>query len=425
MKEDFLHYVWKFKKFDFLNAKTTTGEAIRIINFGLHNQQAGGPDFFNAKIEVGSQLWAGNVEIHLKASDWYAHYHETDAKYDNVILHVVWEEDVKVFRKDETPIPCLELNALVDKNAVKNYQKLLAGQAQYLNCENDFSKVDDFLLNNWIERLYVERLEIKHEFIAKLLEKTRNNWEAVLFLSLAKNFGLNKNGSAFLQVAESISIQVVQKIKLAESLEALLMGQAGMLDQEIEDAYFQKLQKDYFYLRHKYQLRAPLGSGVQYFRLRPHNFPTIRLSQLAHLYVSTPNLFSKIKETSSKKDLYRLLNCTGGEYWQTHYSFGKSGKKSKKALSEKFKDLLIINTIVPILFSYYQSLGKSAPEHLFGWMRNLPAEQNAVVKKFNSIRPKTATNALASQAILHLKNNYCDKNRCLQCAVGLNLLKRK
>ena len=364
MKEDFLHYLWKFKKFNFLKAETTAGENIKILNSGLHNVQNPGPDFFNAKIEIGNQLWAGNVEIHLKSSDWYAHHHERDAHYDNVILHVVWEDDVAVFRKDKTQIPTLQLKDWTLPEMLSNYKNLLEAPQKWINCESDFHQFTDFQLKNWLERLYVERLEQKSILIKKLLKETENNWEAVLFQLLAKNFGLNKNGKAFLAMAKSIPFSVVRKIEEVEILEALYFGQANLLSQETDDSYFIQLQKEYEYLKHKFQLQAN-QQEVQFFRLRPPNFPTIRLSQLAQLYIHQKNLFSKIKAIQTLEEIYQLFEIETSSYWKNHYSFGKESKVTTKKLSKKFIDLLIINSIVPIKFAYQKSQGKVEVENLF------------------------------------------------------------
>ena len=200
MQEDFLHYIWKHKKFEISNLKTTNNEMVSIISVGTHNQNTG-PDFFNAQINIAEQLWAGNVEIHVKSSDWFLHNHETDSNYDNVILHVVWEHDTDVFRKDNSNIPTLEIKQYVSKEALNNYEKLFSKSQKWINCEQDFSSVDDFIVNNWLERLYFERLERKSEIIKQLLSDSKNDWEAVLFKMLTKNFGLKVNGDSFLQLA--------------------------------------------------------------------------------------------------------------------------------------------------------------------------------------------------------------------------------
>jgi len=422
MKEDFLHYLWKFKKFNFLNLVTTSNEPLQILSVGLHNTNTGGPDFFNAKIKINEQVWAGNVEIHLKASDWYVHAHEEDSNYDNVILHVVWEEDVEVFRKDETVIPTLVLKDYCKLQLLKNHQKLFESPQKWINCEQDFHAFTDFQLDNWLERLYIERLEEKSTLITELLKSTGNNWEAVLFQLLAKNFGLNNNGLAFLEMAAVTPIEIVRKINDAQQLEALFFGQCNMLKEEKEDAYYLQLQKEYAYLKHKFELSPIQQNSVQFFRLRPPNFPTIRLSQLAQLYFKQQQLFSLIKNASTVKEFHEIMRVPTSEYWERHYSFGKENKKSKKMLTTSFTNLLIINTIVPLKFAYQKHLGKPEVDPLIKLLASLKAEENSVVKKFNQLRENTANNAFTSQALLQLKPNYCDKNKCLQCELGASLL---
>lgn len=426
MKEDFLHYIWKFKKFDFLKAETAEGESLEIFKIGAHNQTQAGPDFFNAKLKIDGQLWAGNIEIHLKSSDWYTHQHETDPAYDNVILHVVWEHDVEVYRKDNSPIPTLILCDLINLNALANYNTLLnAPTYKWINCEKDFHNFSDFEVINWLERLYIERLEEKSTVIYKILQDTTSNWEATLFRLLAKNFGLNVNGEAFLSIANSFSYPVITKIKNTAQMEALLFGQAGLLIASYETAYYQNLQNEYSYLTRKFDLARKGVLPVNYFRLRPPNFPTIRLSQLAVLLNSQKNLFGKLIEENDLKKIRAIFEVEATEFWKTHYSFKKESKARRKKLSKKFVDLVLINTVVPLKFCYFKQKGDMDYEKLFDLIRQLPQENNNIVRGFNKLRPKTAENALESQALIQLKKNYCDKNRCLHCSLGLKLLQRE
>ena len=422
MKEDFLHYLWKFKKFDTLNLKTSNKEEVTITHVGQYLELAG-PDFFNAQITIGNQKWAGNVEIHLKSSDWYVHHHERDAGYENVILHVVWEHDTEIFRKDNTEIPVLELGQYVDKNTVANYQSLMAPKS-WIYCEKQLKEVSEFTLKNWQERLFFERLERKSKPIYELLEQTNNDWEAVLFSLLAKNFGLNANGDVFYQNAKSIPFTIIRKeCTEVENLEALLFGNAGLLDSEKEDNYFKDLKIRYFYLLHKYQLENINLAPVEFFKHRPDNFPTIRLSQLANLYHCRHNLFSKISALNSVKSCYDLFQISSSAYWENHYQFDKESPKKKKTLSKAFVDLLIINTIIPIQFAYAKSIGKEISENLIQLVMDVDPEKNAIIDKFTSFGIKT-TNAFESQSLLQLKNEYCSKSRCLDCAVGVELMKQ-
>lgn len=421
MQEDFLHYIWKYKAFDSLGLKTTKGEPISVQQLGQHNLNAG-PDFFNAQLVIAQQLWAGNVEIHIKSSDWYVHHHETDKAYDNVILHVVWQHDTEIFRKDNSEIPTLELKPFVDNTLISKYQKLMKSKS-WINCENSFPEIDKFLLNNWLERLYIERLKRKSEVIEHLLETTNNDWEAVLFIMLLKNFGLKVNAEAFFSLGKSIEFSIVRKIQTSlVSLEALLFGQAGLLENDLEDPYFMELKSEYLFLKQKFQLSSGYITPLQFFRLRPLNFPTIRLAQIANLYHQRQHLFSQLLASDTIDSFYKLFELSTSPYWKTHYTFKKTSKVSEKKLSKSFIHLLLINTIIPVKFYYAKQNGEPIEEQLIELMQNLPSEKNTIIEGFNRLQ-KTSTSALDSQALVQLKTEYCDKHQCLKCAVGNSLLR--
>lgn len=423
MREDFLHYIWKFKKFTTAQLSTVAGDPVELVSLGNHNLNAG-PDFFNAQVRIGDQLWAGNVEIHLKSSDWYVHNHEQDPAYDNVILHVVWQHDADIFRKDNTAIPTLEIEPFVDAQILNNYQKLTTSKQKWIYCETDFASVDDFVLSNWLERLFIERLERKSGEVETLLKASKNNWEAVLFKMLTKTFGLKVNGQAFAQLANSLEWNTVKKLTQDQTqLEAVLMGQAGLLDESKEDTYYKNLQKEYGYCKTKFGLNNQHVPPVQFFRLRPPNFPTVRLAQLAGLYHSQPQLFSKLMEVKTVNEAYDLFKISVSDYWRTHYNFTSMSKSTSKKLTKSFIDLLLINTVLPLRYSYAKYRGQEVSENVLALAQAITAEKNSIVKKFNSIK-KVATNALESQALLQLKNEYCNKQQCLQCAVGNAVLNR-
>lgn len=429
MNEDFLHYVWKFQKFVKRDLKTISGDILSVVAVGQHNLNSG-PDFFNAKLTIGEQLWAGNVEIHIKASDWYVHQHQKDDAYDSVILHVVWEYDADIFRKDGTTIPTLELKRCIASEVIVGYRKLFKTNHKWINCEEDFAHIDSFLLKHWLERLYVERLEQKATRIELQLKAKNNHWEAVLFELLCKNFGLKVNGASFLSIAQSVDFSVVQKCSQHQiDLESLLLGQAGLLEGTFEEGYFLTLQKRYAYIKHKFQVSNHTVIPPKYFRLRPPNFPTIRLSQLATLYCTQKHLFSAVVAIASEAvseeiiiKLYKLFSVSASSYWDTHYNFGViSGKRSKK-VTKKFVDLLLINTLVPVLFCYGKQQGSNSIELLLQVMKRIVPEENSVVTKFNQLQ-SVAHHAFESQAVLQLKETYCDKNRCTECAIGNAILK--
>ncbi|TDE04785.1 DUF2851 family protein [Flavobacterium sandaracinum] len=423
MKEDFLHYLWKFKKFDALNLRTFNDEEITIINVGQYLELAG-PDFFNAQITIGNQKWAGNVEIHLKSSDWYVHHHEMDSAYENVILHVVWEHDTEIYRSNNSEIPVLELKNHVDPATIQNYQSLMAPKS-WIFCEKQIKEVDEFIFKNWQERLFFERLERKSKPIFDLLEQTNQDWEAVLFSLLAKNFGLNTNGEAFFKMAQSIPFSIIRKESFeVENLEALFFGMAGLLDSEKEDNYYKELKFRYFYLLHKYQLEHLMADQVQFFKHRPDNFPTIRLSQLANLYHTHQNLFSKISTLNSLKNSAQVFQIGVSPYWENHYQFDKESPIKKKMLSKSFVDLLLVNTIIPLQFAFAKSQGKEIMEDLINLLNGLNPEKNAIIDKFSSFGI-VSKSAFDTQSLLQLKKEYCNKSRCLECALGLELVKSK
>ncbi|MCM4159722.1 DUF2851 family protein [Antarcticibacterium flavum] len=424
MKEDFLHYIWKFKKFNPGLARTVHGDPVTLIDPGMANVNSG-PDFFNAKLKIGEQLWAGNVEIHIKSSHWYEHHHEKDEAYDNVILHVVWEDDLEIYRKDNSLLPVMELRDIISPATFQNYRELLlAPNASWINCEGSFHSFEEFDLQNWLERLYLERLEAKSKVLLELLKKYENDWEAVLFRLIAKTFGLKVNGSAFLSMAQSFDFKVVRKCRDSLlSLEALFLGQSGLLEEEVEDVYFKELKKEHLYLKKKYRLENKYVERPKFFRLRPDNFPGLRLAQLAALYNGVPHLFSAVVEAGSVQDLKRIFSVAPSAFWKTHYTFSKEHTARNKKLSAAFVDLLIINSLLPVRFSYEKITGTGDPSVILNMVEQLKVENNTVINKFNSIRPGIGTTALDSQALLELKNNYCDKNACLQCNLGIKLLK--
>jgi hypothetical protein len=421
VKEDFLHYIWQYKKFDFSNLTTVTGESLTIQNCGNYLQQAG-PDFFNAQIIIGNQRWAGNVEIHVKSSDWYLHHHQNDTNYDNVILHVVWKHDTPVFRKDNSEIAVLEIKNYIPNEILDNYKSLLSPK-KWIYCENQIDTIDSFVLENWLERLFFERLERKSISVDQLLTETGNDWEAVLFCLLAKNFGLNTNGETFLKIAKAIPFSIIRKESFeVDNLESLLLGSADLFPADAQDNYTKDLKKRFEYMIQKYQLKKIIVEPVQFFKHRPDNFPTIRLAQLAMLYHKQPNLFSKFIAVRTLEELYQLFEVSIAEYWETHYQFDKESPKKKKQLSKSFIDLLVINTIIPIQFAYAKSQGKEISESLLDLLKQVIAEKNVIVEKFSGLGIK-AKNAFETQSLLQLKNEYCNRNKCLQCALGIQLLK--
>jgi len=423
MNEDFLHYVWLYKMFSKVDFKTTGNEHLSIIKSGLHNKNAG-PDFLNAQLKIDGQTWIGNVEIHLKASDWYMHNHEKDLNYDAVILHVVWENDVAIYMKNNKPIPTLVLKNFIDETVLNKYKNLFLAPTTWLPCKNAISTVDKFIFNNWKERLFFDRLERKSEEINTLLQQENNNFEAVLFQLLIKNFGLKVNGNSFLRLAQSVDYSVIKKLSFhTNQLAALLFGQAGFLEEETEDKYQKELRKEYDYLKHKFKLNHIPKNEFSFFRMRPNNFPTIRIAQLVALFHKHQNLFSKLIAIDNLEEFYEIFTVVVNPFWQTHYNFDSISKKSSKKITTSFIDLLIINTIIPLKFLFQKSRGEVHEEFFLVLLKKMKPEKNSIISKFSEIGV-SSKNAFDTQTLLELKNNYCAPKRCLECAIGNIILKR-
>ncbi|TAL62508.1 MAG: DUF2851 family protein [Bacteroidetes bacterium] len=440
MQEEFLHYLWKFRLFDGKYLLTQSGDPIEILKVGESNSDSG-PDFFNAKIKIGKTLWAGNVEIHVHASDWEAHKHQNDKAYDNVILHVVHEADKELKRKNGEILPTLELKGKIPEGLYKKYLSFKESK-DWIPCGKQVQIVSSFTLTHWFDRLLIERLERKTLPIIDSLSENQNNWEETFYRHLAYGFGLKVNAQPFELLAKSLPLNILAKHKDSFlQIEALLFGQAGMLDpspsrlhshpspaarlskgQRVPDDYFLQLQKEYEFLKKKFKLK-PIDSHLwKFMRLHPPNFPTIRIAQFANLIYKSLHLFSKMIESTNIYTIRSLLHAESSEYWITHYRFGKSSPSRKKILGEDTKNLLLINTIVPFLFVYAKQKGEpQLMERALDFLDKTEAERNSIIAKWNSLGIKSE-NAYQTQALLQLKNEYCSKKRCLECEVGAKLL---
>ena len=423
MIENFLHYIWLYKKIDILHLKTTQLEPLEVISVGFPNPNSG-PDFFIGQLRIGEHIWVGNIEIHIRSSDWYIHNHQNDKAYDNVILHVVYEHDADIFRADNSVIPTLELKTFISNDLLSAYKNLIAKGQRWINCETSIDSISRFTWIEWTDRLYFERLEDKSRCISELFSVTKANWEATLFLMLAKTFGSKVNGDTFLRMARSFDFSVLQKVRSnAMQLEALFFGQVGLLDNVCDNAYYMQLKSTYKYLRQKFQLENIGVPDAKFFRLRPINFPTIRLSQLANLYAKEPQLFSKVIDADNISIYYDLFDTTVSKFWEWHYTFDKASKSRKKSITKTFIDLIIINTVLPLKFFYSKQKGLDISDHLIKLISSLPTENNHIIRKFNALKV-TPSNAMSSQALIQLKTVYCDHNKCLKCAVGHELLSK-
>ena len=423
MKEEFLHYVWKHKLLSTHELCSTENQSLYIINYGQFNVNSG-PDFLNARIKIDEIEWYGHVEIHVNASDWYVHNHENDPAYETVILHAVWNNDVAIYDKGNLIIPTLILKPITSKVLLQNYQKFNLLPRTWIPCENQLGNIPSFVLSNWMERLFFERLEKKHNIIGALLAKNKANYEATLFQLLATNFGLKINAPAFYCFANSFDFYVIKKVQHNKTkLSALFFGQAGFLEEEFEDVFYNELKSTYSYLKHVFNLKPIANQQFQFFKIRPTNFPTIRIAQLSALYFKYKKLFSQIMDLEHVQETYKLFSIKLPKYWETHYSFQTESKKSYKKLTKPFIDLLLINTIIPLQFYYAKRQKVNHDASSLKMIKAIQPEKNSTLLKFSKCGV-IAKNALESQALLELKNEYCNHKKCLQCAIGNHLLQR-
>ena len=419
MKEDFLQYVWKFQKLNKSTFKSVQGNRVNVITTGDHNEIAG-PDFIGARIAIDGQEWAGNIEIHIKSSDWYVHKHQEDVAYNNVVLHVVWEDDVAVFDQNNNQLETVELKGLIDEMLIQNYESLIE-KKKWIFCENNIRNIDAFTWVFWKEQLIVRRLKRKIIHFERQLSEMNNDWETLLFILLAQNFGLKLNTLAFEQMARNLSFKVFRKEHPEVlSLEALLFGQANLLDRDSEDSYVQQLLVEYDYLKHKYKL-IETGIRLNFYGMRPTSFPTIRLSQLAAVYHKRHTLFLKVIEAKTMVELYNIFEAAASSYWDTHYTFGKKSGTSVKKLSKSFIDLLIINTVIPLKFMYARSRGKECLEKVLVLLKAIMPEKNKITSNFEGLGVKLES-AADSQALIELKTRFCNEHKCLRCQIGNKLL---
>lgn len=416
-----LQFIWHFRYFNTGSLRTTDGKNLQVIHPGNLNTNQG-PDFLEAKIKIGNTLWAGNIELHINSSDWYAHNHSSDKNYNNIILHVVWINDKPVKDKAGETISTLELQPLVSKFMLKNYEQLMKSQG-FVPCENYLPVLSAIGWLSWKERLVAERLERKSSIILKQLNDSNQHWEEIFWWLLAKNFGMKVNANAFEQMAMSLPVNILAKHKnQIHQLEALLMGQAGLLAGNFYEDYPQLLQKEYNFLQKKYKLKQII-KAPDFLRMRPANFPTVRLAQLVMIIYHASHLFSKIKDLKDVTEVKKLFDVTANDYWHYHYMFDEPAPYKPKNLGSQMIENIAINTVVPVLFSYgWHRNENSYREKAIAWLQQLAPEQNNITKQW---KLKTVQNhsAFDSQALIELKNNYCAQKKCLDCAVGNKILK--
>lgn len=430
--EQLLHYCWKHKLWPLEGLQTTDGRSVEVLDPGLHNRNSG-PDFFNAKVKIGGTLWVGNVEIHDKSGDWYAHGHERDVHYNSVVLHVVGMVNRDVKTQEGNFIPQMVLKVPVSVH--DNYAELLRTDA-YPPCYKIIPELTQLMIHAWLAALQTERLEQKTVAIAERARQANGSWEDAFFMTLARNYGFGINGDAFEEWARHIPLQAVGRHRDdLFQIEAIFMGQAGLLElsaiperyqQDTQnEGYFDKLRHEYQFLAHKFSLK-PMDSNLwRFLRLRPQNFPHIRISQLANLYYERRASLSALVECKDMVSLADLLRTQVTPYWETHYTFGSESIRSAKHLSASSINLLIINTCIPMLFAYGRhAMREELCDRAFDFLEQMRAEQNHIIRMWQEVGLEVKT-AGDSQALIQLKREYCDKRDCLRCRIGSEYLKQK
>lgn len=418
MNEAFLHYLWKYKLYSKEDLTTTEGEAIEVVYPGTHNDNAG-PDFLDARIRIGKTLWAGHVELHIKSSAWNEHGHQHDKNYDNIILHVVYEDDIS---KSSLKLPTLILKNRYHPDLWNNYTGLMRSMT-WVACSHRLKEVPEFVIYNWMDAILVERLQSKVEIVNQLLKDNNESWEESFYQRLAANFGLKVNTDSFQALAKSTPLAIIQKHKDNPlQIEALLFGQAGFLDAARSDEYRKKLHDEYQFLKGKFKLTSLYFPSWKFLRLRPAAFPTIRIAQLAALLSGSPNIFSRVMEAEDFDQVRSIFQTRVSDYWSEHYVFERKSAKSEKAIGDSFFNSILVNTIVPFLFAFSQWKGdEGMKERAFRILERIQPENNQVIRKWQSlgVDPQHAGH---SQALLQLKREYCDHKKCVNCAIGNYLI---
>lgn len=425
MREDFLYYVWKLQYFDKRALSTCQGESLNILHPGTRNDHAG-PDFLKSSIVINNITWHGHVEIHINASDWHAHQHQTDEAYNNVILHVVWNYDKDIQQQDGTMIPTLALKDRVAPKLHQQYQQLIHNQTT-IPCAKYLPKVADLHKASMLDKAIFQRMTNKNNLVYRFLEANKGDWQETAYQLLAYNFGFKVNSSTFLDLALNLPFKTLAKhTDNLLQIEALLLGQAGLLPTNTpsQDEYLEALQKEYNYLAHKYQLKvgSVQASQWKFFRLRPANFPTLRIAQFAQLLHQNPSIFSLLVNTPTQI-LYKKLAITQSSYWQKHYQFAKPSKTAIPGLGKTSIEQILINTAVPLLIAY----GKTKDEQDYvdkaiAILQQLPAEHNTIMRHWAGVGIQ-AKSAFDSQALIELFNNFCVQKQCLSCHIGVSIVR--
>jgi hypothetical protein len=425
LKEELLQFIWKYQLFDKSKLSTQGGEELEIISQGILNTDSG-PDFSNSRIRVGNTFWAGNIEIHTYTSGWFLHKHHLDKAYQSTILHVVFENDLDTPTLSSIQIPHLVLKGRLDERLLKKYENIILSHL-WIPCLENLHQVSGMTIRLWLERMLIERIEKRHLKIIETLRQNANNWPESLHQLLARNFGILANADAFERLARITPLNLLLwHNENIFQLEALLFGQSGMLEKKFCDDYPKKLQEEYRFLRNKYQLSPMEASEWKFARMRPSGFPTLRISQYADWIHKYANHFTKIFEVKGIKELYNYFQVSASTYWDTHFSFDSEPHKSCiKVLGKSSLNNILTNTVLPFTFSYGKENNlKAQQERAIRFFEQLPPEKNSITLKWDQLGFPNES-ASDSQALIQLKKHYCDARKCLECSIGVSILKKK
>ncbi len=423
MKEDFLHFVWKEQLFNTSGIKTEEGYPIQIIEKGHYNHHAG-PDFFNCQIAIDNIKWAGNIEIHIKSSDWYRHKHHEDAAYDNVILHVVLEHDMNIHRKDRSIIPTITLKNRFYQESLSRYQRFFLSNSMVYPCRPYIEKVDQIIIKNMLSSCLKERLESKNKIILEQLTQTKNNWDESFYHILAKSFGFKVNAVPLQLLAETIPLSIIDReSNELLKVEALLFGVGGLLETITEEPYVVRLKREFAHQQNKYKLQSLHPAIWKFGKLRPSNFPTIRIAQFAMLLYKQKRIFKRCINTSTLENLQSIFTTEASEFWTTHFHFEKPSTNSPKLLGIESINNIIINTVIPFCYAYGKYIGSvMLEEKSVEWLNQINAEKNKYTGIWEQSNYKFL-NAAETQGLLELNNSYCAKNKCVHCKIGSTVMK--
>ncbi|MDQ3110863.1 MAG: DUF2851 family protein [Bacteroidota bacterium] len=417
MKEEFIHYIWKTKQFNPTDLRTESGQPVTIIHPGEHNHSSG-PDFFNAQLIIGEMSWSGNVEIHTKASDWLRHKHQHDHAYNNVILHVVYESDLPLQSNYRQDLPTLVLRDRIDMGLYEKYLQLRSSKTK-IPCSSRLKAVPAILKTTWLSRILAERLERKVSELNTELGQNKNDWEETFYRHISRQFGMKVNAEPFQWLSACVPYRMLRKQNdnLLQT-EALLFGQSGLLPEKFSDTYTNALIREYMHLQVKYNIRPMPAHWWKFMRLRPNNFPTIRIAQLAGLFVRQPQLFRMCMEENDPAELRKIFAIPASGYWNTHYRFGKVSRRSEKNMGAQAIDTILINTIAPFKFLYGKIKGnEELQQQAIALLEKIGSENNKIIREWSEfgIEPVCAAE---SQALLELTKKYCEKKKCLNCEIG-------